>query len=110
MTTMTHDPASAIKATLRADLREAMKARRTDEIALLRTLVAALDNAEAPPMQAGATEIPRLWLDAAAIRRVLEADIEERERSAAQLAEVGRPDRAATLRTQAALARRYLTD
>lgn len=105
---MSDDPAVTIKNTLRADLREAMKARRADETALLRSLIAAIDNAEAVPMQAGATEVPRLALDTAAIQAILLADIAEREQSAAQLEPLGQSDRAATLRAQAKLARRYL--
>jgi len=37
-----------MKARLRADLRKAMAARQTDRVSVIRTLVAALDNAEAP--------------------------------------------------------------
>jgi uncharacterized protein YqeY len=36
-----------LKARLRADLKAAMQARATDDVRLLRTLIAALDNAEA---------------------------------------------------------------
>lgn len=44
---MTEDAGERMKARLRADLVAAMKDRRTAEAKVLRTLVAAIDNAEA---------------------------------------------------------------
>ena len=41
--------ATALKERLRADLKVALQARATDEVRLLRTLIAALDDAEAVP-------------------------------------------------------------
>lgn len=47
------DAAPAMKTRLRADLRAAMKAGRASEARLIRALVAAIDNAEAPPLPDG---------------------------------------------------------
>ena len=117
---MTHDAGHAMKARIRADLRAAMKEGRTSEARLLRALVAALDNAEAPPLRAdkratdqhrfreGSAEIERLYLGPAEVRAVLLAEIEERERAAAQMRHLAKPDRAETLSAEALLARRYI--
>ncbi|MGC4042998.1 MAG: hypothetical protein QM758_04270 [Armatimonas sp.] len=108
------------KARLRADLRIAMKERRTIEAGVLRALIAALDNAEAPPAPAGQTgavsqdfhsgaaEIERLWLSQAQVQALLLAEIQERESVAAELERLGHSDRAEALRTEAQLVRRYL--
>lgn len=117
---MTVDAGSAMKARMRADLREAMKGGRADEARLIRDLIAALDNAEAPPLpvensvvqqhqfQAGSAEVERLWLDASDVRAILFREIEERESAAAEFSRLARHDHAAALRNQAAMARRYV--
>ncbi|GGC73945.1 GatB/YqeY domain-containing protein [Chelatococcus reniformis] len=107
-----------MKARLRTDLRAAMKERRTGEASLIRALVAAIDNAEAPPLQAsrtdqhrfrdGSAEIERLHLDPARVRAVLLTEIEERERAAAEMSRLERPDRADALRAEIVIAKRYL--
>lgn len=117
---MTSDPAKAMKDRLRADLRAAMKARVAGEAAVIRALVAALDNAEAPPIgkasdgglghafASGDAEVERLLLGEADVRRVLLAEIAEREAAAAEMQRLGQSDRAAALRSEIAVARRYL--
>lgn len=111
--------AESMKARLRADLTTAMRARNAAEVKLLRALVAAIDNAEAPPaagqpaesgfgFAAASSEVQRLILGAAEVQQVLRSEIEEREHAAAEFDRVGRPDQAADLRAQADLARRYL--
>ncbi|WP_137391690.1 hypothetical protein [Rhodoligotrophos defluvii] len=117
---MTHDSAYTMKTRMRADLRAAIKNGHTDEAALIRALIAAIDNAEAPPLQArrtktdqhrfsdGSAEIERLHLNPAQVRAVLLAEIEERERAAVEMNRLERPDRADALRAEALIARRYL--
>lgn len=117
---MSEDAANEMKARLRADLVAAMKERRAGEAKLIRALVAALDNAEAPPRPAtdkpaeghdfrsGSAEIERLRLGRGRVRDILEAEIREREDAAAELERVGMADRAATLREEVLVARRYL--
>jgi uncharacterized protein YqeY len=117
---MQTDAASELKTRLRADLREAMKARNTLEARVIRSLVAALDNAEAPAVTesqpgsvrhqfaAGSAEVERLLLDGPQVRDVVRAESEERERAAAEFDRLGLPDRAAELREEAEVVRRYL--
>ena len=105
---------------MRADLRAALKARRTDEAKVVRALVAAIDNAEAPPLPAaetaslphrfesGAAEVERLRLSRSRLRQLLLAEIQEREQAAAELERLNRTDRAKALRAEALIARRYL--
>jgi uncharacterized protein YqeY len=114
------DPAHAMKARLRADLRSALKKGRTAEVKIIRALVAAIDNAEAPPLRPGqrasdqhrfrdkTAEVDRLSLSAAALRSVLSAEVRERESAAAEMVRLNRPDRADALRAEALLAKRYI--
>lgn len=117
---MPPDPAEILKARIRADLRLAMKAKHGDEARALRVLTAAIDNAEAQPLppdgraaephrfDARSAEIPRQMLSPADLRALLLHEIAERETAADQMEALGRPDQAARLRAEAALARRYL--
>lgn len=109
---MAEDTGRDMKDRLRADLRVAMKDGRGIEVKLIRALVAAIDNAEAPPVSGhidgAAAEAERLLLDGSRVRDVLLAEIEERERAAAAFDRLEKTDHAKTLRTEALLARRYL--
>nr|WP_145959201.1 GatB/YqeY domain-containing protein [Rhizobium sp. ACO-34A] len=114
------DTAHAMKTRLRADLRVAMKEGRSSEAKLIRALVAAIDNAEAPPLRAGeratdqhrfhdgSAEVERLSLTSAQVRAVLVAEMQEHERAAAEMSRVGRPDRADALHAETLLVRRYI--
>ena len=113
------DPAHVMKARLRGDLVAAMKERRTRDAQLLRALVAALDNAEAPAMPGGpaphqhafgdgTAEIARLRLTAADVEAVLLAEIAEREQAAVEFERLGKVEQAASLRDGIRLARRYI--
>ncbi|HNQ99073.1 MAG TPA: hypothetical protein PKN52_03670 [Trueperaceae bacterium] len=116
---MSTDAASAMKSRLRSDLRVAMKDGRADAVRLIRTLVAALDNAEAPPppgrrsteldnLETSPVEVERLLLDAAQVRAVLEAEFQERERAAEEMSLLNQPERAGALRAEMLLIGRYL--
>lgn len=117
---MADDAAGRMKARLRADLVVAMKARRADEARVIRALVAALDNAEAPPLpeghkpadstrfEDGSAEITRLALDAERVRAVIAADLGEREAAIVEMERLGQGERAETLRGEALVVRRYL--
>lgn len=117
---MMGNAAHAMKTRLRADLRAAMKDRRTSEAKLIRALVAAIDNAEAPPLRAGqqatdqhrfhdgSAEVERLSMTPTQVRAVLVAEMQERERAAAEMSRVGRPDRADALHAETLLVRRYI--
>ncbi|ATN36149.1 hypothetical protein ACO34A_20350 [Rhizobium sp. ACO-34A] len=97
-----------------------MKEGRSSEAKLIRALVAAIDNAEAPPLRAGeratdqhrfhdgSAEVERLSLTSAQVRAVLVAEMQEHERAAAEMSRVGRPDRADALHAETLLVRRYI--
>lgn len=117
---MPEDAGSEMKARLRADLRSAMKDKRTLDAQLIRALVAAIDNAEAPPadtwqtppvqhrFHSGSAEAERLLLSRSYVRDLLLAEICERELAAAELERLEKTDRAEALRAEALLARRYI--
>ena len=116
---MTESAAALLKSRLRADLTAALKAREKLQAALLRDLIAAIDNAEAVPIPAnaawqpqdfltGAAEIARIDLGPEQVRDIMKREIIGREDAAAGYDRLGRPDMAAKLRAEAELARHYL--
>lgn len=114
------DPNGAqMKLRLRADLRAALKERSADEAQLIRGLIAAIDNAEAPPLQFnervgqhrfidGTAEIERLCLAPAQVQAILIAEIQEREHAAVEMERLEKSDRADVLRAEALIAKRYV--
>ncbi|MBI2742227.1 MAG: hypothetical protein HYX38_37520 [Rhodospirillales bacterium] len=117
---MSEDAGRDMKARLRADLRKAMKDMRTIETKVVRALVAAIDNAEAPPVEAddatsghhdfltGSAEVERQPLSRSRVRHILLTEVQERERAAAELERLEKMDRAEALRAEALIARRYI--
>jgi hypothetical protein len=110
---MSEDAGAGMKMRLRSDLRTAMKERRGFEVSLIRALVAAIDNAEALPLEAvqergGSSEARRLLLDGQRLRGVLQAEIGEREDAARRFEDLGHMERAELLRAEAHAVRRYL--
>ncbi len=112
--------AVALKERLRADLKAAMQARASDEVRLLRTLIAALDNAEAVPVEVSeedkfaisrvgdpAVEVQRRALDAETVDRLLESEAEARLAAAADYERHGEGAEARRLRNEAELIGRY---
>lgn len=109
-----------LKQRLRADLKAAMQARASDEVRLLRTLIAALDNAEAVPggglvdkyvprsFGDPSGEVARLALDDAAVGRVLASEIETRLAAADDYDQHGKAEEARRLRNEADLVARYV--
>nr|MDT0662861.1 hypothetical protein [Micromonospora sp. DSM 115978] len=110
---------------LRADLVAAMKARRPEVVAALRTAIAAIDNAEAvqaPDRTAaassehvagarsgvGSTETDRRVLAIADVHALLAAQVTERVAEADRYDSYGRHDAAARLRREADALSRYL--
>jgi uncharacterized protein len=113
------DPAETLSARVRADLQIAMAARRTEEVRLLRALLAAIDDAQAVPLPEGhqrysprafgdgSGEVPRIRLSAERIEALVTAEIDARLEAAGQMAGLDRPDRADALQAEAALLGRY---
>src|SRR5690606_31917198 len=95
---------------LRTALTDAMRARRRDEIEVLRETLAAIDNAEAvdpsaaPPTQdgvfaasaagLGAGDVPRRALDAEATTALVERELAERQSAATTYASLGKHEEA----------------
>jgi uncharacterized protein YqeY len=125
---MTTDP-DLLRARLRADLTTAMKARDKDAVAVLRTALAAFDNAEAvaappstpgPPATSehvagssvglGSAEVARRVLTLADLHDILRDQVDERTAEARTYAALGQVDAADRLRRDADLLRAYLPD
>lgn len=116
---MLDDAASQIKKRLRTDLRTAMKGRNALLTRVIRSLMAAIDNAEAPALTLERTtpvqhqfenrsaEVERLQLDWPAVHNILRAELQERERAAAEFDRLEMPDRAAELRSEADAIKHY---
>ncbi len=117
---MLDDAGTEMKARLRAELRAAMKARNLLEARVIRSLVAALDHAEAPAVPQDQTasvhhefahrsaEVERLRLTWPQVREVLAAELQEREHAAAKFDRLDKHERAAALREEARVITRYL--
>ena len=117
--------AAALRDTLRSDLTAAMKARDPDAVAVLRTVIAAIDNAEAvaapqaaPPATSahiagaraglGSAEAPRRRLAGDELQAILRGQVAEYTREADGYAAHGQDAAAQRLRNQASLLSRYL--
>jgi uncharacterized protein YqeY len=113
------DAAQALKLRLRADLKAAMQARNAVETSLLRNLMAAIDNAQAQPVDLtgpasqmrafgdGTGEVARLALSAERLARLLETEASARDDASAEMRALGRTEEADRLATEAAIVRRY---
>jgi len=115
-------PARQLKSRLRQDLALAMRSGAKSDVGVLRTLLAAIDNAEA--VQVGdvhyryvvrqfldrSAEVPRRDLSHNDLQDLIRRDRDERLRVAADVASRGRMDRARELRREAALVSRYILD
>jgi uncharacterized protein YqeY len=117
---MMHEAGHAMKVRMRTDLSVAMKGGRKDDARLIRTLIAAIDNAEAPPLPAGqnasdqlsflegAAEVERLSLGAEQVRALLLKEVREREDASAEMSRLGQSGRADTLHAEGEIVRRYI--
>lgn len=115
---------SSLRTRLRQALPEAMRARDKVAVSTLRATLAALDNAEAVPVDeavlrgssaleqspvgVGATEAARQELSERDVERIVRAEAGERLELAAQLTAPAHADRAALLRAEAAVLVRIL--
>lgn len=113
------DISTQMKARLREDLKAAMKSGRPNHVKLLRTLMSAIDQAEAqPPAQdshyierdfmSGDAEVARRTLTAGEVAEIIAREAEERESAAREYDRLAMTDKAQELRNQAELVRRYL--
>jgi uncharacterized protein YqeY len=100
-----------LRALLRRDLGAALKERRAEAVAALRTTIAAIDDAEAvDPITVGigATEVSRRDLSMADARAVLRNHIDDYVMEANRYQSLGRQDTAQRLRRQADTLHTYL--
>ncbi len=110
----------AIKAQLRRDLRAAMKRGDKGETALLRELIAALDNAEAAPLRQerpsvdrhdfreGSAEGERRVLTKEDVRALILAEVYVRVEAAAEYARLGAKAHSIALYAEIRILRRYV--
>ena len=114
----------ATREQLRLDLTAAVKARESATVRVLRTAIAAIDNAEAPPVEesrggldehvagasvgVGSSDVDRLELTDSDVRDVLAAERDERLDAARTYDHLGRIDEAQRLRTEADVLARYV--
>lgn len=113
------DAAAPLIARLREDLKTAMRARASEETAVLRALLGALDNAQAVPLDPdhkpaemrrfgdGSAEVSRRVLNTRDVDALLAREAEERDQAAGEMERLGQTERAAALRGEAAIVRRY---
>ena len=104
---------------MQADLTVAMKARDRSAVTAIRTGLAAIANAEAPPVGAersslappvtGLVEHDRLELTTDDVDRILRHEIDDRRDTIATIEGHGRVDEAEVLRAEIATLERYLT-
>jgi uncharacterized protein YqeY len=111
------DPVQALRGRASADLKLAMRARDAAEIAALRSLLGALDNAGAvataprnEPVYGRSADVPRRVLSAAEVEALLTAEIAEREAALASYEGGGQHDAAARLRAEVKVLVRYRPD
>jgi uncharacterized protein len=107
---------AAIRARLKSDLVSSMKSKDTVAISVLRSLLAALDNASAVP--ADATHVPVLGRSGDVPRRVLSSvdcegilteELRSRSVAAEEYVRLGRDIEAARLRAEIAVVERYVS-
>jgi uncharacterized protein YqeY len=106
---------AALPERLRADLMVARKARDAAAVTALRTTLAAIENAEAPPLLPGPAlgvvgpqEHDRLILSASDHDRILREEIDVRTRAAEEYEAIGQADAAAIVRAELAVLQTYL--
>lgn len=115
---MTGSEADAFKQRVRADLRVAMKEGQKSETKVPRALLSAIDQAEALPVEkgpyvqydfgSGSAEAARRDLDEAALRSVIEREIDERDGARSEFVRLGMTERAEAMSEEAGVLARYL--
>ncbi|HEX3423135.1 MAG TPA: hypothetical protein VHS33_07015 [Sphingomicrobium sp.] len=109
-----------LRSRLQSDLRDAMRNQARNEIAVLRTLLAEIDNAQAVPVGDlherysvrnfgdGSAEVPRRSITYAQLQERFCGDHDERLAAAAQLETIGQVGEAKRLRNEAQIVKRYI--
>jgi uncharacterized protein YqeY len=118
-------PAVPLRQRLRGALAVAMKARDRVAVTVLRSTLAAIDNAEAVdrsawtgeglaigqiPVGAGAAEVERRVLTEPQVEQIVRAELAEREAAARDYDQAGQRERARQLRSEASFLSEFLAD
>jgi len=107
------DAAEAMRQRLQADLRLAMKDRMTFDVAVLRVLTAAIDNAGSVPLSSKSVpsrfEVERRRLGVSDVRAILLREYETRQQAASELARLGRSLESEQATREMVVVRRYLS-
>jgi uncharacterized protein len=114
-----NDAADIVKARLRQDLRLSIRAKEWLRVKVLRSLIAALDNAQAVPpgdqhvhyairtFGDGSAEVSRLRLSEREVQRLLAQEFASLRTAADELEQLDKRERAAELRAEAAIVESY---
>jgi uncharacterized protein len=106
------DAAEAMRQRLQSDLRSAIKTRAVREVAVLRQLIAAIDNAGAVPLPPKAQpvqcEVERRSLGFDDIQALLEREFDLRRQAANELSRLDRTVEAETAKFEMDVVGRYL--
>jgi predicted N-acetyltransferase YhbS/uncharacterized protein YqeY len=106
-----------LRTQMKADLRQAMKARQSATVATLRSILAAFDNAEAVPVDdktpiipfvTQSPDVPRKVLSAADIHQILQKEIADLHAASAEYSRLGQASEAERLQNAAILLAGYL--
>jgi uncharacterized protein len=107
------DAAEAMRRRLQTDLRLAMKGRMAFDVAVLRVLIAAIDNAGSVPVSSKSEprqyEVERRRLGVSDVQAILLREYDTRQKAASELARLGRSLESAEATREMALVRRYLS-
>src|SRR5579863_1930135 len=107
------DAAEAMREKLQRDLRAAIKGRQNLDVAVLRGLIAAIDNAGAVPLAAKSEppqhEVERRHLDSGDIQAVLQREYEAHQAAASEFARLGRGVESDRANSAMAIVSRYLS-
>jgi len=113
---MAHQDPATIVARMQADLTVAMKARDRAAVTALRTGMAAIANAEAPPAATASAAVAgqlvehaRLELTSADVDRILRHEIDDRRDTIATIEQHDRIEEADALRSEIGVLERYIS-
>ncbi len=107
------DAAEIVRQSLQADLRLAMKSRLTLDVAVLRVLIAAIDNAGAiaisPQSAPRQSEVERRRLGFGEVQAILLREYETRRTAASEFSRLGRVAESERASLEMAVVSRYLS-
>jgi len=107
------DAAEAMRQKLQTDLRAAIKGRQALDVAVLRGLIAAIDNAGAVPLAAKSEppqyEVERRHLDSDEVQALLRREYEAHQAAASEFARLGRSVESEQANLATIIVRRYLS-